>query len=265
MLRKEELNPVLMEIVRTVKAEMPDLIRNRLTHSRHVGNHGSYADFLLVDMWDRNQTDVLPRKHFKYCLSYWEDRGHGWPNGELHLWLNKVRMYQNARDIHRLLQSHLPEAAPAGFAFHEDARAFSISHRFAFPDDLAELPGRIIPLYKELVLQVHPILMQVVDEFTGPMEKETLRQIIAERDRVSVPASRRGTPDLAAYSRSIPPKLRERLLARADFSCALCGADLRLTGHHIDHIQPFARGGLTEETNLQALCPECNLRKGAAG
>ncbi|NDV61076.1 HNH endonuclease [Puniceicoccales bacterium CK1056] len=38
--------------------------------------------------------------------------------------------------------------------------------------------------------------------------------------------------------------------------------DLLLTGHHIDHKKPFSKGGLPVEVNLQALWPECNLRKG---
>lgn len=41
----------------------------------------------------------------------------------------------------------------------------------------------------------------------------------------------------------------------------MCGADLTV-GYHIDHIVPIARGGGNDLSNLQPMCPPCNLRKG---
>lgn len=35
-------------------------------------------------------------------------------------------------------------------------------------------------------------------------------------------------------------------------------------GWHADHVQPYASGGATDVINGQALCPECNLTKGAS-
>jgi 5-methylcytosine-specific restriction endonuclease McrA len=32
---------------------------------------------------------------------------------------------------------------------------------------------------------------------------------------------------------------------------------------HVDHILPWSRGGQTKLSNLQMLCPTCNLRKGS--
>lgn len=44
--------------------------------------------------------------------------------------------------------------------------------------------------------------------------------------------------------------------------CSLCGKPLN--GQlHADHIKPFAAGGATVLANGQALCPTCNLKKGA--
>lgn len=45
--------------------------------------------------------------------------------------------------------------------------------------------------------------------------------------------------------------------------CAGCGALLQ-PGWHADHVVPFAHGGETDLVNAQALCPECNRRKGAS-
>lgn len=261
---KEQLSPFLLNIVQLVKAELPDLLSTRLTHGRAVGNHGSYSDFYGINMWDKRQTDVLPKHHFTYCLSYWRNRPNGPPQeGELHLWLNKIRIYQNRAEVLKLLDRKLPKAVPDGFTFESLDRAYSISHRFYFPDDLELLAGYLVPLFKQLVLNVHPILMEVIDELTGPMEKEALRQLIRERDRIPFKNSRSTRSDeLRAYSRSIPPTLRRKILKAHDHKCAQCGRDLRQSGHHIDHIIPFSKGGLTAEDNLQALCPKCNLVKG---
>ena len=43
--------------------------------------------------------------------------------------------------------------------------------------------------------------------------------------------------------------------------CAACGRELK-SGWHGDHIKPFVRGGATDIINAQALCAECNMRKG---
>lgn len=42
--------------------------------------------------------------------------------------------------------------------------------------------------------------------------------------------------------------------------CAICRCKLR-DGFHIDHIIPWSKGGKTELSNAQPLCPNCNLKK----
>jgi len=44
--------------------------------------------------------------------------------------------------------------------------------------------------------------------------------------------------------------------------CACCGKEL-LNKYHLDHILPIALGGTSEDSNLQLLLPECNIKKGA--
>jgi hypothetical protein len=261
---KEQLSPYFVEAVQLAKAELPDVLSERLTHGRLARNHGSYNDFYLINMWDKRQSDVLPRDHFTYCLNYWQNRRSGNPkDGELHLWLNKIRMYQNQEKILLVLDKRLPKAVPEGFTYESTDRFYSISHRFYFPADLDLFVGYIVPLFKQLVLAVRPILMDVMDDYTGPMEKEVLRQVIRERDRMPFThPGRRTDEDLRAYNRSIAPSLRKEILKVHGHTCAECGCDLRNSGHHIDHIVPFSKGGLTTKDNLQALCPRCNLVKG---
>lgn len=55
---------------------------------------------------------------------------------------------------------------------------------------------------------------------------------------------------------------RAALYLAADGHCAECGTELQ-PGWHADHVQPHAHGGPTDVVNGQALCPNCNLTKGA--
>lgn len=66
--------------------------------------------------------------------------------------------------------------------------------------------------------------------------------------------------------RTIPLKLRLRVLTRDQFRCVLCGRTPALNPGavlHVDHIVPFSGDGLTTEANLRTLCESCNWGKGA--
>jgi hypothetical protein len=61
-----------------------------------------------------------------------------------------------------------------------------------------------------------------------------------------------------------PPKMWERIRAKADFRCSHCGQqepDVKLSP---DHRQPRARGGSNDEENWQPLCEQCNNLKSSA-
>jgi 5-methylcytosine-specific restriction endonuclease McrA len=63
--------------------------------------------------------------------------------------------------------------------------------------------------------------------------------------------------------KKLPENTRLSIYAKHDYKCANCGVDLRLVKPHIDHIIPIAKGGPDTLENLQALCQNCNLKKGA--
>ena len=78
---------------------------------------------------------------------------------------------------------------------------------------------------------------------------------------------------LRAYRRGAPGFVRpadvRRKMREQGRRCATCRTPLgpvhaRPPGYHIDHIEALANGGVNTPSNIQLLCPTCNLRKGAA-
>ena len=61
------------------------------------------------------------------------------------------------------------------------------------------------------------------------------------------------------------PRIRwiRELLERQDGACAACRKLFGEEGFHRDHVMPLALGGSTARSNIQLLCPGCNLAKGA--
>lgn len=56
---------------------------------------------------------------------------------------------------------------------------------------------------------------------------------------------------------------QRRILAWvAGGDCPICGVKLT-SEFHADHKTAFSKGGATNTQNGQALCPPCNLKKGA--
>jgi len=65
------------------------------------------------------------------------------------------------------------------------------------------------------------------------------------------------------HRRTFSRRERTALFLVADGSCSVCGATLE-KGWHADHIHPWHAGGATDVGNGQALCPQCNRKKGGA-
>ena len=64
-------------------------------------------------------------------------------------------------------------------------------------------------------------------------------------------------------SRLFSNRQRKTLYVMSGGTCSKCGAPLE-KGWHGDHVTPHSKGGETELINGQALCPKCNLKKGAS-
>jgi hypothetical protein len=65
--------------------------------------------------------------------------------------------------------------------------------------------------------------------------------------------------------RRINWRLRAKVLIRDNCLCRMCGAspakDPAVT-LHVDHVEPWSKGGATTLDNLQTLCATCNIGKG---
>lgn len=97
--------------------------------------------------------------------------------------------------------------------------------------------------------------------FTVPMKEETII------DLIRVLESRLTASAFAKEQRALmTTKMRNFIKARDNFTCCICGNSTHAEPNlllEIDHIVPVAKGGPTEERNLQTLCWKCNRAKGA--
>jgi len=60
----------------------------------------------------------------------------------------------------------------------------------------------------------------------------------------------------------LPRGTIKKLGALQRWKCVACCCDIA-SKFHVDHIVPLARGGAHEPSNIQLLCPTCNVRKSA--
>lgn len=70
----------------------------------------------------------------------------------------------------------------------------------------------------------------------------------------------------AGQRKLMTAKLRTYIKERDNYTCKQCGNSITKEPNlllEIDHIIPIAKGGLTEDCNLQTLCWKCNRSKGS--
>ncbi len=96
--------------------------------------------------------------------------------------------------------------------------------------------------------------------FTVPMTEETIAELIRTLE------SKLTASAFAKEQRTLmTKKLRDYIKKRDNFTCCNCGNSTYAEPNlllEIDHIVPVAKGGRTEENNLQTLCWKCNRAKG---
>jgi 5-methylcytosine-specific restriction endonuclease McrA len=260
---KEQLTPICLQLFNNVRSALPEHLGERLTCSRAVRNHGSYRTVLLFNVWDKYQSDVLPKQHFCYCLGYDPKQlisgGSDW---YFHLWLNTIRIYRDRVAVQQKLEKQLRDASPKGFRFFIGDRDIQAKINFSWDKSLVDLPDFLLPKYVRLIESVHPVLVPIIDRYSIYGRAE-VKSEVATRGRIPHRPLRTAHPELVEeYSRSIPPVWRQEILEKHSYKCVHCGEDLSGGEHHMDHIIPFTKGGKRIKTNFQPLCPACNLKKG---
>lgn len=95
--------------------------------------------------------------------------------------------------------------------------------------------------------------------FTVPMTEDTIVELVTMLE------SKLTASAFAKEQRALmTKKLRETIKTRDNYTCCGCGNSIYAEPNlllEIDHIIPIAKGGLTEENNLQTLCWKCNRSK----
>lgn len=95
--------------------------------------------------------------------------------------------------------------------------------------------------------------------FTVPMTEETIAELIRTLE------SKLTASAFAKEQRTLmTKKLRDYIKKRDNFTCCNCGNSTYAEPNlllEMDHIIPVAKGGRTEENNLQTLCWKCNRAK----
>lgn len=97
--------------------------------------------------------------------------------------------------------------------------------------------------------------------FTLTMDTSMLERFIKYLD-----ANVKRRKSAAGQRALMTPKLRMHIKERDNYTCKKCGNSVYKEPNlllEIDHIVPIAKGGMTEESNLQTLCWKCNRRKGS--
>lgn len=64
---------------------------------------------------------------------------------------------------------------------------------------------------------------------------------------------------------SISPALRARVIDRDGLVCGICQGAVDPDDVHLDHVQPFSKGGPTTFANLRVTHSLCNIRRGNRG
>lgn len=69
------------------------------------------------------------------------------------------------------------------------------------------------------------------------------------------------TEEMRRIGRYIPAKMKMRVARRDNYTCQMCGKNLKDDDIEFDHMIPISKGGSSEEHNIRAICSECNRMK----
>lgn len=97
--------------------------------------------------------------------------------------------------------------------------------------------------------------------FSGLRKSERIELIAECEKRIEDFLDRVGDRFNNRNDGAVPGSLRYEVLKRAGGRCELCGVSHDEVQLDVDHIQPRAKGGSNDISNLQVLCRTCNAQK----
>lgn len=65
------------------------------------------------------------------------------------------------------------------------------------------------------------------------------------------------------HRRKIPAAVRRAVIERDGSTCGICGGEVAANDLHLDHVTPYASGGLDTIDNLRVAHAGCNTQRGA--
>jgi hypothetical protein len=131
------------------------------------------------------------------------------------------------------------------------------------------------PRAKEMKQPLSPISISKYQKVFGGSWHAVCLALVAWKSGLTVSQLQRETPQITSDAelsekhrriRTISLPLRYEILKRDSFRCVKCGRSPATTPSvqlHVDHVVPWSEEGPSDATNLQTLCAECNLGKGA--
>lgn len=168
------------------------------------------------------------------------------------------RQYTNALHYERNREENIARALAWGKANPEKRRATNNRWRASNKD---ELNAR-----NRLAYAADPDFYRGKGREYRENNAELLRQKSREWRKNNPEKSAASTRNKKAMRKSAPGTHTatdiEDILRLQNFKCAECKVSVKLRhNRHIDHIIPLSKGGTNFRTNLQILCPPCNMHK----
>ena len=264
MVTRESLLPICQRIWQLTTANLPEDHAPRWQTSRAIGRHGTRSSILYWSVWDARCTSHgIDHRYLNWLINYdpehFYNRMSDW---QLQLYINTIRLYRNGEKLRAVLPRLVQAVCPPGIEYCSDDHSVQLVWNFD-QGKLDSLPERVAPLLARGLVATAPLFDEVFCLIAQPVTTKSKAKVHGPLRRVSDPAV---THRSGSLSRAISTRLRDRVVSEHGRICHLCQQPISLEEEiHIDHVVPWAAGGLTELDNLRPAHGLCNLRKGGKG
>lgn len=265
MITRETLLPVCQRTWQLVSADIPPEHASRWQVSRTIGRHGTRSSILYWSIWDaRCNSHGIDHRYLNWLINYdpehFYNRDSDW---QLQLYINTIRLYRNGEKLRAILPRLVRAACPPGLEYYFDDHSVQLVNNFELPGSLDTLPELVTPLLVKGLVSTASLFDEVFSLIAQPDAPKTKANMRDSLRRASDPAV---TVLSGSLSRAISARLRDQVVSQYGRICHLCRQPIPFEEEiHIDHVVPWAAGGLTVLENLRPAHGLCNLRKGGKG